>query len=130
VAPSFEHHGRNALPMIEDKGVSARLILGNAYGEHAPARMFSETFYADVKLHPLARLPMPDEHEGRAIYIVEGSISVAGQEFGTMQMRGSSTTARSRRPITNLETPKTLSDAMASRMTANASWPTGSSGTR
>ncbi|ANM19713.1 pirin domain-containing protein (plasmid) [Rhizobium sp. N541] len=86
VAPSFEHHGRNTLPMIEDNGISARLILGNAYGEHAPARMFSETFYADVKLNPLARLPMPDEHEDRAIYVVEGSISVAGQEFGTMQM--------------------------------------------
>jgi redox-sensitive bicupin YhaK (pirin superfamily) len=86
VAPSFEHHGRSALPMIQDKGVSARLILGNAYGERAPARMFSETFYADVKLDPLARLPMPDEHEDRAIYVVEGSISVAGQEFGTMQM--------------------------------------------
>jgi redox-sensitive bicupin YhaK (pirin superfamily) len=85
VAPSFEHHGRSALPMIEDKGVSARLILGNAYGERAPARIFSETFYADVKLDSLARLPMPDEHEDRAIYVVEGSISVAGQEFGTMQ---------------------------------------------
>jgi redox-sensitive bicupin YhaK (pirin superfamily) len=86
VAPSFEHHGRSALPMIEDKGVSARLILGNAYGERAPAKMFSETFYADVKLDPLARLPIPDEHEDRAIYVVEGSISLAGQEFGTMQM--------------------------------------------
>lgn len=71
---------------VAGNSVSARLILGNAYGEHAPARMFSETFYADVKLDPLARLPMPDKHEDRAIYVVEGSISVAGQEFGTMQM--------------------------------------------
>jgi redox-sensitive bicupin YhaK (pirin superfamily) len=37
-------------------------------------------------LEPSARLPMPDDHEDRAIYVVEGSISVAGQEFGTMQM--------------------------------------------
>ncbi|MBX4957573.1 pirin family protein [Rhizobium lentis] len=86
VTPSFEHHAKNALPMIEDNGISARLILGSAYGEQAPARMFSETFYADVELAPAARLPMPDEHEDRAIYIVDGSISVAGQEFGAMQM--------------------------------------------
>lgn len=48
--------------------------------------MLSETFYADVKLEPGSRLPMPDDHEDRSIYIVEGSISVAGQEFGASQM--------------------------------------------
>ncbi len=52
--------------MIEDSGISVRLILGNAYGKVAPATMFSETFYADVKLEPGSRLPMPDDHEDRA----------------------------------------------------------------
>ncbi|MAS41838.1 MAG: hypothetical protein CML46_14530 [Rhodobacteraceae bacterium] len=86
VAPSFEHHGKDALPMIEDRGVSVRLILGNAYGKVAPARMLTETFYADVKLDPRGRLPMPDDHEDRGIYIVEGSISVAGQDFDAGRM--------------------------------------------
>lgn len=84
--PSFEHHGQETLPMIEDKGVSLRLILGNAYGEKAPATMLSETFYADVALEAGARLPMPDNHEDRGIYIVEGSISIAGQDFEAPQM--------------------------------------------
>jgi redox-sensitive bicupin YhaK (pirin superfamily) len=48
--------------------------------------MFSETFYADVKLEAGSRLPMPDDHEDRGIYIVEGSISIAGQEFEAGQM--------------------------------------------
>lgn len=86
MAPLFEHHGREALPAIEDAGVSVRLILGNAYGETAPATLYSETFYADVALGPRARLPMPDEHEDRGIYIVEGSISIAGQEFEAGRM--------------------------------------------
>jgi len=86
VAPSFEHHGKEALPMIEDHGVSVRLILGSAYGKTAPAKMLSETFYADVKLERGSRLPMPDDHEDRGIYIVEGSISVAGQEFEAGRM--------------------------------------------
>jgi redox-sensitive bicupin YhaK (pirin superfamily) len=72
--------------VIEDRGVSVRLILGNAYGRVAPASMFSETFYADVKLEPGSRLPMPDDHEDRGIYIVEGSVSVAGQTFEASQM--------------------------------------------
>ncbi|MBS9719519.1 pirin family protein [Tianweitania sp. BSSL-BM11] len=86
VAPSFEHHGKHALPVIEDRGISVRLILGSAYGKIAPATMFSETFYADVKLEAGSRLPTPDEHEDRAIYIVEGSITIAGQNFVAPQM--------------------------------------------
>jgi redox-sensitive bicupin YhaK (pirin superfamily) len=86
VAPAFEHHGKETLPVIEDRGVSVRLILGRAYGKHAPATMFSETFYADVSLEAGSRLPMPDDHEDRGIYIVEGSISIAGQEYEAPQM--------------------------------------------
>ncbi|MFC5067735.1 pirin family protein [Flaviflagellibacter deserti] len=86
IAPMFEHHGKEALPVIEDLGVSVRLILGNAYGQAAPATMFSETFYADVTLDAGSRLPMPDDHEDRGIYIVEGSISVAGQDYAASQM--------------------------------------------
>ncbi len=86
VAPSFEHHGKDSLPVIEDRGVTVRLILGSAYGNSAPATMFSETFYAAVTLEPGSRLPMPDDHEDRGIYIVEGSISVAGQDFEAGRM--------------------------------------------
>ena len=86
MAPAFEHHGKDALPVIEDSGVTIRLILGNAYGETAPATMLSETFYADVVLAAGSRLPMPDDHEDRGIYIVEGSILIAGQEFEASQM--------------------------------------------
>ena len=53
------------------------LILGRAYGEAAPARVFSETFYADAELEPGARIPLPDDHEERGVYILEGSISVS-----------------------------------------------------
>ena len=81
MAPLFEHHGKEALPMIEDEGVSVRLILGDAYGAKAPARMYSDTFYADVRLEAGRRLPLPDNHEDRGIYVVDGSILVAGQEF-------------------------------------------------
>jgi redox-sensitive bicupin YhaK (pirin superfamily) len=86
VAPSFEHHGKEALPVIEGEGVSLRLILGRALGEVAPATVFSDTFYADAALQPGARVPLPDDHEDRGLYIVEGSISVAGQTFDAGQM--------------------------------------------
>jgi len=86
VTPSFEHHGKDALPVIEDEGINMRLILGRAYGETAPASVFSETFYGDAALLPGARLPLPDDHEDRGLYVVEGSVSIAGQEFDAGQM--------------------------------------------
>lgn len=86
VAPIFEHHGKETLPEFEDRGIKLRLILGNAYGQSAPARMFSETFYADVTLQPGALLPLPDEHEDRGLYVTEGSVTIAGQEFESGRM--------------------------------------------
>ena len=86
VAPSFEHHGREALPVIEADGARLRLILGTAYGARAPAAVFSETFYVDTALSPGARLPLPDDHEDRGVYIVEGEIAVAGQTFEAGRM--------------------------------------------
>lgn len=64
--------------LLTGQGVSVRLILGSAYSADAPATMRSETLYADVNLHAKSLLPMPDDHEDRGIYIVEGSIAVPG----------------------------------------------------
>ncbi|MBU0645269.1 MAG: pirin family protein [Alphaproteobacteria bacterium] len=85
-APLFEHHGQGTLPMIEAEGIEARLILGTAYGETAPATMFSETFYLDVTLAPGARFPLPDDHEDRGLYITQGEVSIAGETFESGRM--------------------------------------------
>ena len=85
-AASFEHHGREALPLLEDEGKQVRLILGSAWGARAPVKTFTETFYADVVLAAGAKLPLPDDHEDRGVYVVEGSILVAGTSFAAGQM--------------------------------------------
>jgi len=84
--PSFEHHAKTDLPAIESDGVKARLILGSAYGETAPATIYSETFYLDVTLIAGARFPLPDDHEDRGLYITQGSVTIAGQDFAAGQM--------------------------------------------
>ncbi len=85
-APTFEHHGKETLPEIEAEGIRLRLILGRAYRQQAPARVFSDTFYADVVMEPAARLPLPDDHEDRGLYVTEGSVSIAGQTFEAGRM--------------------------------------------
>lgn len=83
---AFVHAARQDLPMLEGEGKELRLILGSAYGERAPARTASEMFYADALLQPGAKLPLPDDHEDRGAYVIEGSIEVAGQVFEPGQM--------------------------------------------
>jgi redox-sensitive bicupin YhaK (pirin superfamily) len=83
---SFEHHGKDALPLLEGEGKQVRLILGSAWGAKAPVKTFNEMFYADVVLEPGASLPLPDNHEDRGLYITEGAIEVASQRFESGRM--------------------------------------------
>ncbi|WP_425905695.1 pirin family protein [Nitrobacter sp. TKz-YC02] len=83
---SFEHRGKDALPLLEGEGKQVRLILGSAWGAKAPVKTFSEMFYADVVLEAGASLPLPDDHEDRGLYITEGSIEVAGEPFESGRM--------------------------------------------
>ncbi|MEM1038748.1 MAG: pirin family protein [Pseudomonadota bacterium] len=82
----FEHHAEAALPNLEGEGKRVRLIIGNAWGERAPTKTFTEMFYADVVLEAGARLPLPDDHEDRGLHVTQGSIEVAGDTFEAGQM--------------------------------------------
>lgn len=86
VDPHFEHHAKGALPVVEFEGAHARLVIGTAYGAAAPVKTFSEMFYLDVFLEPNASIPLPDNHEDRGIYIIDGQISVSGKAYETGQM--------------------------------------------
>ncbi len=83
---AFEHHGKAELPFIEGEGKAVRLILGNAWGERAPVKTFTEMFYADAVLDAGALLPLPENHEDRGLYVVEGAIEIAGDRFEAGRM--------------------------------------------
>ena len=83
---AFEHAPKDTLPLLEGEGKTVRLILGTAYGQAAPVKTYSETFYADAVLEAGAMIPLPDDHEDRGVYVVSGDISVAGDTFSAGQM--------------------------------------------
>jgi redox-sensitive bicupin YhaK (pirin superfamily) len=83
---SFEHHSKEALPFLEGEGKQVRLILGSAWGASAPVKTFTEMFYADVVLAAGSVLPLPDNHEDRGLYVTEGMIEVAGDQFESGRM--------------------------------------------
>jgi redox-sensitive bicupin YhaK (pirin superfamily) len=80
-APAFDHVAALKLPVIDEKGVSARIIAGSLYGATSPVKTHSDLFYADVQMTDGAALPLPVEHEERGVYVAEGEVEVAGQSF-------------------------------------------------
>ena len=83
---AFANAPAAALPVFQAEGKTLRVILGHAYGAHAPTPVPSETLYADATLDAHAKLPMPDDHEDRGAYVLAGSITVAGQAFDAGRM--------------------------------------------
>ena len=82
----FEHADSNELPLLEAENKSVRLILGRAWGEKAPVKVASDMFYADAVLGANAAIPLPDDHEDRGAYVVEGEVISGGQVYGAGQM--------------------------------------------
>ncbi|WPB83074.1 pirin family protein [Sediminicoccus rosea] len=85
-APSFAHHPAEALPMIADGGARLRLVAGEGWGLRAPVETHWPLFYADLELAPGAACPLPDGHEERGAYVVQGTVTVAGQVFEAGRM--------------------------------------------
>lgn len=80
-APSFRHHPKSSLPALEIGGARLRLVAGAAFGAVSPVATFSPMFYLGVEAPEDARIPLPDDHQERALYIVEGAAEIDGERF-------------------------------------------------
>jgi redox-sensitive bicupin YhaK (pirin superfamily) len=85
-AADFVHAPKGDLPLLEGEGKSVRLILGDAYGARAPVATASEMFYADALLEAGAAIPLPDNHEDRGVYVVDGSVEIGSDSFAAGRM--------------------------------------------
>ncbi len=77
-APAFFHHPAAGQPLVTDGGLALRLVAGEGWGMQAPVAVSSPLFYADAILAAGASVPLPDQHEERAAYVVQGEVSIAG----------------------------------------------------
>ncbi|MER8749787.1 pirin family protein [Mesorhizobium sp. M1050] len=81
VAPVFENTTALRLPEIDAEGVSGRIAIGDFQGLRSPVRADTETLYADLRLAPGASVKIPADAEERAIYTLEGEVSISGDVF-------------------------------------------------
>ncbi|MEK9210016.1 pirin family protein [Sphingomonas sp. 2378] len=76
--PAFEHVPASALPKIEGQGATARIIMGELWGERAPTTTYAGTIYADIALEPGGSIPIDASAEERAVYCALGEASLEG----------------------------------------------------
>ncbi|KFN47450.1 hypothetical protein N790_01710 [Arenimonas malthae CC-JY-1] len=78
-APAFAHHPAATLPVVELPGVRLHVVAGDAFGERSPVQVLARTLYVSVELTAGAALSIPAEHAERALYAVEGELTLDGE---------------------------------------------------
>ncbi|NCN85262.1 MAG: pirin family protein [Sphingomonadales bacterium] len=78
IAPAFENVGAADLPIIEDGGAKARIIMGSLWGQTAPTTCHTETIYADIMLSADGAIPIDAEADERAVMLVGGDGALDG----------------------------------------------------
>jgi redox-sensitive bicupin YhaK (pirin superfamily) len=81
VDPVFENTAAMRLPEIDAEGVSGRVVIGAFSGLRSPVATASDTLYADLSLAPGASVKIPADAEERAIYTLQGEVSITGDRF-------------------------------------------------
>jgi redox-sensitive bicupin YhaK (pirin superfamily) len=78
--PEFHHHPARDLPGTTVADAQVRVLAGSAYGETSPVRIFSPLFYVDAAIPQGGELPLPDEYEERAAYVVSGTVACGNEQ--------------------------------------------------
>jgi hypothetical protein len=84
--PGFSHYPA-ALPVLPLANAGLRLIAGSGWGLRTPLRTDSTMVYAALEADGATRLELPAEHAERALYVVEGEVSVGGQHIEAARTR-------------------------------------------
>ena len=86
MAPAFYHYGKAEIPTVSDSGLQLTLVAGSEFGKTSPVHTESETFFADLLLKQGQKFSIPRTIEERAIYVIEGTMNIAGDDVATGTM--------------------------------------------
>src|SRR3954467_10626058 len=65
--PAFDHVPPAQLPLVEDGGARARVLMGSLWGATASTPQHSPTIYADIELGSAASIPIDAEADERGV---------------------------------------------------------------
>ncbi|HEX6660810.1 MAG TPA: pirin family protein [Sphingomicrobium sp.] len=81
IEPAFDHVPAEMLPVIEDQGVRARVLMGDLWGVVAATPQHSPTIYADVELDAGGAVPVDSDADERAVMLVGGEAEIDGRSL-------------------------------------------------
>ncbi|GGC22397.1 hypothetical protein GCM10011371_07580 [Novosphingobium marinum] len=84
IDPAFEC--RTNLPVIEDGGARAQVVMGTLWGATAPTTQHAATIYAEIDLAPGGAIPLDAGADERAVMLVRGEASVDGTALGLYEL--------------------------------------------
>ena len=79
VDPAFDHIPGAMLPLVQETGVRARVLMGDLWGVLAATPQHSPTIYADIELDAGGAIPIDSEADERALMLVGGEADLDGQ---------------------------------------------------
>lgn len=86
MACTFQNYSKESLPLIQEDGITIRIIAGSIGGVCSPVKMHTETIYADIELRAGAKFSIGKEHEERALFALHGELEIGGQSYAPNQM--------------------------------------------
>jgi len=84
--PAFFHYPQDAMPVVERRGVTLRVLVGSAFGVESPVKIHSPMFYVDASLEPGAMLQLEKACSERALFLLTGRLSVGEQALAEPRM--------------------------------------------
>ncbi len=83
--PAFYHYPESTVPSVSVGDVPVRIMMGSAYGETSPVKVFADTLYVEAWLKPGQKLTLPDAQE-RGLYVAKGRLLAGGTEIPEFSM--------------------------------------------
>lgn len=85
--PSFHHIEASQIPQWQENGLNFKLIAGNVMGQKSPVPVFSPLYFIEIISEKATTVDIGKHLFGEsALYILEGSITTDGENFGTKQI--------------------------------------------
>jgi redox-sensitive bicupin YhaK (pirin superfamily) len=76
IRPGFEHVPAEELPVLDDDGLRATVILGTGFGAKSPVATLIDTLYVDLEMQAGSQAALPGDAEELAAYVVSGRVRI------------------------------------------------------
>jgi redox-sensitive bicupin YhaK (pirin superfamily) len=84
--PSFIHYPASSLPRRTREGVSLSVIAGEAFDMRSPVATLWPTLYVHAQLAAGSALEIPNGHAERAVYVVQGELTLGATTLAEGQL--------------------------------------------